>query len=99
MLFLGLKHFYQPFLFLANSTHAVSLCLHITSQEMVPGSLASVGVPKRCSLTTCGARSTTSMTLYPLPGECVLSARLKTHPKPHWGRDQGCLIHQCIPRE
>lgn len=99
MSFLGLKHFYwSPSLYPANATHPVNLHLHITSQQMDAGSLASIGVPKRCSLTPCGARSTISMTLYPLRGECVLSARLKTHPKPHWGRDRGWL-RQCIPRK
>ena len=97
--FLGLKHFYwSPSLYPANATHPVNLHSHITSQQMDAGPLASIGVPKRCSLTTCGARSTISMTLYPLRGECVLSARFKTHPKPHWGRDRGWL-RQCIPRK
>lgn len=96
MLLLGLTHFYLPSLYLANP-HLVGLRLQITSQAMFPGSLTEVGAPEMCPFSTCVAQSPIFTTLYRLLGESVFSARLKAHPKSHWGRDQGCLIHQCIP--
>lgn len=86
----------SPFTWL--STYLVNLHLHITSQEMFPGSMASIGIPKMCSLSTCVARPTIFITLCRLLSEPVFSARLKTHPKPQWGGDRGSLIHKRIPR-
>lgn len=77
----------------------VSAYIDSTSQAMFPGSLIRAGAPEMCSLSTCVARPTIFMTLYWLLGGSVFSVRLKAHPKSHWGRDQGCLIHHCIPNE